>query len=158
MNVVTLDLEEMLPAEPIIEYDIVDNLHEGLVLKEKSFRDFVKSNDWSEYAGKHVGIICSNDAIVPTWAFMLLASALEPHAESVHLGSISDVEKALLQKAVDKMDLSELEDRRVIVKGCSDKHIDNSFYVGLTTLLQPVVKSLMFGEPCSTVPVYRKQD
>jgi hypothetical protein len=155
-GIVSLDLEELYhPGERVI-FDIKDQLFQGLILREKDFREFLKNHDWSQYTGNNIGIICSEDAIVPTWAYMLLAVQLQPFANSVVFGDLNALEEKLFNDAIAKIDLKEFEDKRVVVKGCSKVSVPVSTYVEVARLLKPVVKSLMFGEPCSTVPLYKK--
>jgi len=155
-GIVSLDLEELYhPGERIV-YDIKDNLFQGMILREKDFREFLKAHDWSQYQGKNVAIICSEDAIVPTWAYMLLAIQLEPFANAVVFGDLTVLEDKLFTTAIQKIDAEEYRGKRVVIKGCSKFPVPISAYVEITTLLKPVAQSLMFGEPCSTVPLYKK--
>lgn len=155
-GIISLDLEDLYhPGERII-YDIKDNLWQGMILREKDFRDFLKSHDWTQYQGKNVAIICSEDAIIPTWAYMLLAVQLEPYANNVVFGDLGVLEEKLYADSIRKIDPSEYAGKRVVVKGCSKVDVPISAYVEISRLLKPVVQSLMFGEPCSTVPVYKK--
>ncbi|KAA6440038.1 DUF2480 family protein [Dyadobacter flavalbus] len=155
-GIVSLDLEELYhPGERIL-YDIKDNLWQGMILREKDFREFLKSHDWAQYQGKNVAIICSEDAIVPTWAYMLLAVQLEPYANAVVFGDLDALESKLFADAIHKLNPEEFAGKRVVVKGCSKVSVPVSAYVEISTLLKPVVQSLMFGEPCSTVPIYKK--
>lgn len=157
-GLITFNLEEYLhPGERVV-YDIKDNLFHGLILREKDFREFVKTHDWENYKGKNVAIICSADAIVPTWAYMLLANKLKPYANEVVFGSLETLEAILFSKALAKIDLKAFEGERVVVKGCADIDLPVSAYVEITNLLSPVVKSIMYGEPCSTVPIYKRKD
>ena len=152
---VTIDLEEYHhPGERVI-LDIADNLYQGLVLREKDFREFVKTNDWSEFRDKNVAITCSADAIVPTWAYMLLTSKLEPYANMVVFGTLDLLEQSLFKQAFSKIDISEFNNAKVVIKGCGDLPIPESAYVEITRILTPVVASIMYGEPCSTVPIYK---
>ena len=137
-------------------YDIADNLWQGLALKEKDFRAFVKEHDWSQYAGQHVAVYCSVDAIVPTWAYMLLASVLEPHAASVVFGSKETLETVLYNRALVAIKPEDFQDARVVIKGCGNLPVPESAYVELTRKLKPVVRSMMYGEPCSTVPIWKR--
>src|SRR5690606_30207963 len=141
-----------------IVYDIKDNLFHGLILKEKDFRDFVKNHDWGQYKDKHVALTCSADAIIPVWAYMLLANKLAPYAATVAFGSLETLETLLFERAFSKINIEQFRDQRVVVKGCGDKLIPFSAYVELTARLTPVVKSIMYGEPCSTVPVFKRRD
>lgn len=153
---VTLNLEELIhPGERVV-YDIKDNLFMGLILKEKDFRAFIKDNDWSVYAGKNVAIINSADAIVPTWAYMLLAIKLQGVAHRYVLGDLEALEQVLFQEAIAKIDPEEYRDAKVVVKGCGQIPVPNFAYVEIMRVLLPVVSSVMYGEPCSTVPLYKK--
>jgi Protein of unknown function (DUF2480) len=156
-GLVSLDLEEYYHAGERVVYDLKDNLFMGLILKEKDFREFLKTHGWSFYTGKNVAIICSEDAILPTWAFMLLTTYLEPFANMIVLGNLDDLEKKLYEDALSKIDYNQYQDARVVVKGCSKVAVPTAIYVELTRILKPIVKSLMFGEPCSTVPLYKKK-
>ena len=159
-GLVTLDLEDYYhPGERVV-YDLKDNLYMGLILKEKDFRAFLKEHDWSQYAGKNVAITCSEDAIVPTWAYMLLTLQLQPYANTIVFGSLTDLEEKLYFDAIAQIDPDAFRDARVVVKGCSKVPVPTAAYVELTRVLRPVVQSLLFGEPCSTVPLYKrpKQD
>lgn len=137
--------------------DIKPLLVEEFLLKEKDFRDYVKNNDWSQYVNKFVAITCSNDAIVPVWAYMLLASALQPIASKIVFGSLDDLEVALFKDQLGKFQPEVYRDQRIVIKGCGDIAVPTAAYVELTRLLTPFVKSVMYGEPCSTVPVYKKR-
>ena len=153
---VTLNLEELLhPGERVV-YDIKDNLFQGLILREKDFRAFVKEHDWSVYDGKNVAIICSVDAIVPTWAYMLLATKLINHANYFVFGDLEALEQALMQEAIAKINVEEYKDAKVVVKGCGSIPVPTYAYVEIMRKLLPVASSLMYGEPCSTVPLYKK--
>jgi hypothetical protein len=145
------------PGERVI-YDIKDNLFHGLILREKDFREFVKEHDWSQYAGKNVGITCTADAIVPAWAYMLLANRMAPYAREVVFGNAEVLETVLFEKELAKANFEQYRDQRIVLKGCGDIDVPVSAYVELTKRLTPVAKSLMFGEPCSTVPIYKRKD
>lgn len=153
---VTIDLEDHFPEGERVLFDIEQCLWQGLVLKEKDFRAFVKEHEWDAYAGKHVAIHCSADAIVPTWAYMLLATCLEPLAKTVIFGDLAALEDRLFQQAIQAIDPTEYEDARVVIKGCSKLPVPDSAYVELTAKLRPYIRSVMYGEPCSTVPLYKK--
>ena len=155
-GIITLKLEEMLPNE-VISIDIKERLFMEMILKEKDFRLWVKEHDWEQYEGKAVGVFCSTDAIIPTWAYMILASKLAPHAEYVCFGREEDVIKSYFQEKISAIDVNEYQDKRIVIKGCSDEPVPNFAYVELTKRLISVAKSVMFGEPCSTVPVYKKR-
>jgi hypothetical protein len=157
-GLVSLDPASFYPQGERVIYDIKDNLFHGLMLREKDFREFVKEHDWAQYTGKNVGITCTADAIVPTWAYMLLANKLAPYAKDVVFGDAATLETVLFEKALAGLDIEQYRDQRIVIKGCGDVEVPASAYVELTRRLTPVVKSLMFGEPCSTVPIYKKRD
>ncbi len=156
-GLVTIDLAKYAPTAPIVIYDIKENLFHGLILKEKDFREFIKTHDWSQYAGKHVGIVCSADAIVPTWAYMLLTNKLVEHALSVHFGDEDSVRQDLFEQELGRLDYSVYQDERIVVKGCGDIYVPESAFVTFTAQLSKVAKSIMYGEPCSTVPVFKRK-
>jgi hypothetical protein len=155
-SLVSLDLEEFYDQAERVVLDMKDNLHQGLILREKDFRAWVKDRDWSEYKDKNVSIHCSADAIIPTWAYMLVASKVQPFAKRVVVGSLGALEQSLFQDALTKLDIREYEDAKVVIKGCSKYPVPEFAYVEITRLLTPVVSSLMYGEPCSTVPVFKR--
>jgi hypothetical protein len=157
-GLVTLDPAAFYPEGERVVYDIKDNLFQGLILREKDFREFVKTYDWSQYEGKNVAVTCTADAIVPAWAYMLLANRLAPYAREVVFGNEDVLETVLFVKNIANMDVEQYRDQRLVIKGCGDVQVPVSAYVELTKKLTPVVKSLMFGEPCSTVPIYKKKD
>lgn len=157
-GLITLNLEEYYHTGERVVYDIKDNLFHGLMLREKDFREFIKAHDWAAYTGKNIAIICSADAIVPTWAYMLLANKLKPYANEVVFGSLETLESVLFTKALAKIDLNAFAGQRVVIKGCADIEVPVSAYVEITGLLTPVVKSIMYGEPCSTVPIFKRKD
>lgn len=157
-GLVTLDPAAFYPAGERVVYDIKDNLFHGLILKEKDFREFVKEHDWAQYQDKNVAITCSADAIVPAWAYMLLANRMAPYAREVVFGDEKVLETVLFEKSMANADLEQYRDQRVVIKGCGDTEVPVSAYVELTKRLTPIAKSLMFGEPCSTVPIYKRKD
>jgi len=157
-GLVTLDPASFYPQGERVLYDIKDNLYMELMLREKDFREFVKANDWAAYAGKNVAITCTADAIVPAWAYMLIANKLAPHATEVVFGDLDVLETVLFVKAIASTDLEQYRDQRIVLKGCGDIPVPVSAYVELTKKLTPIAKSLMFGEPCSTVPIYKRKD
>lgn len=155
-SLITLKLEEYVPDTPIVYFDIKDYLFKELMLKEKDFRQAMKAHDWSQYQGKVLLVHCSSKAIVPMWASMLIASYATPYTEELYYGSPSDyIGHKILQK-IEQIDPSVYEDALLIIKGCADHPIPPNVYLKITEKLRPVVKSLMFGEPCSTVPIYKK--
>lgn len=155
-GLVTIDLEEMYPEGERILFDIKDHLWQGLALKEKDFREYIKNNNWEHYRNKYVAITCSVDAIVPAWAYMLVASRLDGVAKRVVFGNLETLETVLFSEIISAMNAEAFADKRLVIKGCSDKPVPVSAYVELVNKLQPVAKSIMFGEPCSTVPVYKR--
>ncbi|MFD2161852.1 DUF2480 family protein [Paradesertivirga mongoliensis] len=157
-GLISLDPAELYPAGERVVYDIKDNLFHGLMLREKDFREFVKQHDWSQYQDKHVAITCSSDAIVPTWAYMLLANKMAPYASTVVFGNLEALETVLFDRALAKLDIEKYRDERVVIKGCGDIYVPVSAYVELTAKLTAVAKSIMYGEPCSTVPIYKRKD
>lgn len=157
-GLVTLDPAQFYPAGERVVYDIKDNLFHGLMLREKDFREFIKMHDWAQYQDKYVAVTCSADAIVPAWAYMLLANRLAPFAKDVVFGDADVLETVLFTKQIAAMDAEQYRDQRLVIKGCGDTPVPVSAYVELTRKLTPVAKSLMFGEPCSTVPIYKRRD
>lgn len=157
-GLVSLDPAELYPAGDRIVYDIKDNLFHGLMLREKDFREFIKQHDWSQYQDKHVAITCSSDAIVPTWAYMLLGNKMAPFARTIVFGNLELLETVLFDRAVNMLDIEKYRDERVVIKGCGDIAVPVSAYVDLTAKLSGVAKSIMYGEPCSTVPIYKRKD
>lgn len=155
-GLLTLDLKDFFPQEGFVVYDIKDNLFGGLILREKDFRQFLKNNDWSQYKNANVAITCSADAIVPVWAYMLLATYLEPFVSTIVFGDAEDIKKELFRKSLSKLDLQLYKDAKVVVKGCGELPIPASAYVEVTRILKPVAQSIMYGEPCSTVPIYKR--
>lgn len=155
-GLITLDLAEYYPEGNRKVIDLKDQLWQEIALKEKDFREWIKENDWLVYTNCHVAVYCSADAIIPTWAYMLVSSALQGIASTVVFGDASQLEAELWRVSLNKIDPSEFQDGRVIIKGCSDREVTPHAFMLLTSMLKPQVKSLMFGEPCSTVPVYKK--
>ncbi|MFI5149487.1 MAG: DUF2480 family protein [Bacteroidia bacterium] len=155
-GLIEFNLEDYYPKGERVLLDIKDRLFQGLILKEKDFREFVKTENWSSYSGKNVAIICSADAIVPTWAYMLLATALAPYASFTFFGNPEALESALFQKALSVIDVEKFRDQKIVIKGCSNLPVPISAYVEITRILRPVAQSLMYGEPCSTVPLFKK--
>ena len=151
-----IDLLDFLPKAEIVVIDLREQLWQELVLKEKEFRDWIKQHDWSVYKDKYVAVFCSSDAIIPAWAFMLVTAELRD-SRGVFFGDISGAREQIFFDNLTNWDIAPLSDKRVMVKGCSDIPNPNKAYVVLTQKLTPVVKSLMFGEPCSAVPVFKKK-
>ncbi len=154
----TLDLSAYLPQESqMASFDLKPFLFMELVLREKDFREQLKAQDWSVYAGKQVAVFCSTDAIIPVWAYMLAASYLSEVAAGVHLLRPEALSEKMLLERISAVDAGEYSGKRVVVKGCGDVHIPESAYLAVTALLRPVAKSIMYGEPCSTVPIYKQR-
>lgn len=156
-GLITLDLEKYLPTGEIVTFDLKDHLFMALILKEKDFREGLKNTNWTIYQDKNVAIICSVDAIIPMWAYMLVTTYLQPVAKDVFAGDAADMYKHLFLKNISTISIEEFADQRVVVKGCGDKPIEAFAYAEITKVLVPVVKSIMYGEPCSTVPIYKKK-
>ncbi|HXC03265.1 MAG TPA: DUF2480 family protein [Bacteroidia bacterium] len=155
-GLVEFNLEDYYPKGERVLFDIKDHLFQGLVLREKDFREFVKTENWSSYSGKNVAIICSADAIVPTWAYMLLATALAPFTSFTAFGNLEMLETALFYHALNLVDAEKYRGQKIVIKGCSNLPVPVSAYVEITRILRPVAQSLMYGEPCSTVPLFKK--
>jgi len=155
-GIVTLDLENLYPRGERLVFDLSNFLFEGLILREKEFRDRLKSHDWIQYSDKYVALTCTADAIIPTWAYMLVAARLEPFAKKIVYGSLEQLESAIFSDVLDALDPGYYKDQRVVIKGCSKVPVPVSAYIEITARLRPVARSIMFGEPCSTVPVYKK--
>lgn len=156
-GIITIDPEEFYPQQECVEYDLAQNLWQGLVLKEKDFRNFIAAYNWNMYKNKNVAIYCSADAIIPHWAYMLLTCALTPYAGKIIYGNKEQLLAELMLEKIEKLDTSEFKNARVVIKGCGEKQIPQAVYIKLSQVLLPCVKSLMYGEPCSTVPVYKKK-
>jgi hypothetical protein len=154
--IVSLNMEEFYPREERVQFDLADYLFQGLVLREKEFRAALKVLDWNQFAGKWVSVTCSADAIVPTWAYMLVCTYLEGAAKGYCVGDLEALEQYIVEDTLSKLPLESFKDRSVVVKGCSKVAIPLYAYGRLVSLIQGEVKSLMFGEPCSTVPLYKK--
>ena len=156
-GLLTLNLEEWFPAEEIVAFDLKNYLFKELILKEKDFREALAAHDWAQYTDKNLALFCSADAIVPSWAFMLVAIKAAPFAKKIgHCRPEQFIEFAY-QHALAQLDVTAYIDKRIVIKGCSQKPVPVSAYVELARLLTPVAKSIMYGEPCSTVPLYKKK-
>lgn len=155
-GLVTIDLADYYPKEEVEVFDLKDHLYMGLILKERDFREALKNVKWETYNNKVVGVTCSADAIIPPWAYMLVASYLQPVAKDVVMGNEKEVVKTVFLKNIMRIDVSAFADQRVVVKGCGDIAIGEFAYMEITKLLRPVSKTIMYGEPCSTVPIYKK--
>ena len=156
-GLVTLDMETYYPRGETAVFDMKDYLFMQLILKEKDFREALKNTDWSKYRNKNVAVTCTADAVIPVWAYMLVVSYLQPEAKEIIMGDEKELHKTLFIKNISTIDLNEFADKRVVIKGCGETPIADYVYMEITKLLRPVVKSIMYGEPCSTVPVYKKR-
>lgn len=156
-GIITIDLASYLPSNEIVLFDIKPFLFMELILKEKDFRAALLTHDWTVYQDKIVGIYCSTDAIIPMWANMLIVSGLQPFAKAVYFGNEDKVREQILLEQIAHVNPQEYIDQRVVIKGCGETPIGESAYVAITQKLRPTVKSIMYGEPCSTVPVYKKK-
>ncbi|MGN7513557.1 MAG: DUF2480 family protein [Allomuricauda sp.] len=156
-KLITFNLEDYYPKGERKVLDIKDWLYEGFILREKEFRAHVEAHDWSAYKDAYVALQCSSDAIVPGWAFMLIASKLQPYAKKVVQGSLENLETALYQSILENLDVSEFTDKPVIIKGCSNKPVPENAYLMAVARIQEVAKSVMYGEACSSVPLYKKR-
>jgi hypothetical protein len=157
-GLVTIDLEKYLPKkEEILVFDLKEFLFMGMILKEKDFREALKKQDWEKFRNKNVAITCSADAIIPVWAYMLVTSYLQPVAKETTVGTDKEIYKAVFLRNISSIDTAEFNGSRVVLKGCGETPIDDFAYAEATRVLLPVAKSIMYGEPCSTVPVYKKK-
>lgn len=155
-GIITLNLEDFFPKGEIATFDLKDYLFMEMILKEKDFREALKNHDWAQYEGKNLIVFCSADAIIPMWAYMLVTVYAAPFAAGIFQGTAEEFYKLKFQEALAKLDAASYEDKRIVVKGCGDKPVPPSAYVELTRKLHPYAKSIMYGEPCSTVPIYKK--
>ena len=156
-NLTTIDLEDFYPKGNRIVFDIKDWLYEELILREKDFRESVKNHDWSQYQDSYVALTCSSDAIIPSWAYLLLTVELTPFAKKVVVGDLPLLETVIYQDIINQIDISEYKDKPIIIKGCANKPIPPSAYTLLIEKVKTVAKTIMFGEACSTVPLYKKK-
>ncbi|MUU79821.1 DUF2480 family protein [Winogradskyella endarachnes] len=152
-----IDLEDYYPQGKRVLFDITDWLLEGLVLREKEFRVFVAEHNWSQYQDCYVALHCSTDAIVPDWAYMLIAIELQTYSKLTTIGNLNELESLLYADIISNLDLSEFKDSPVIIKGCSNKPVPSSALILLSQKLKPIAKSIMFGEACSAVPLFKKK-
>lgn len=155
-GLITINLENYFPETEIVAFDLKDYLFKELILKEKDFRDALKTHNWESYSDKILTMFCSTDAIIPVWAYMLVSSYAQPFAKEVFHGNSEQYLNSAYKEIVAKMDGAEYQDKRVVIKGCSNKPVPASAYVYLTSKLRPYAKSVMYGEPCSTVPIFKQ--
>ena len=156
-KLLTFDLEDYYPAGERVLLDIKEWLYEEIILKEKDFRAHVENHDWEQYKNVFVALCCSSDAIIPGWAYMLVSTKLQPYAKKVVLGSLEDLETTLFQAIIEDLDISDFKDKPVIIKGCSNKPVPPNAYLWATIKLQAVAKSIMYGEACSSVPLFKRK-
>ena len=156
-GILTVDLEEYYPKDETVVFDLKEYLFMGLILKEKDFREALKNLDLAPYTNKNVALTCTADAIIPMWAYMLVSSYLQPVAKNVVFGNADFLHQTLFLKNIAAINQENYTDKRVVIKGCGDLPISENAYVAITQLLRPVAKSIMYGEPCSTVPIYKKK-
>ena len=155
-GLISIDLEEFYPEGERVLFDLKGLLYEELILKEKDFREHIKKTDWLFYKDKFVAVTCSVDAVIPTWAYMLVTTQLEPYARKIVFGDLKTLESVIFSEILSRLETEIYRDKRIVIKGCSNKPVPEAAYVELTRILRPVAKSIMYGEPCSTVPVYKQ--
>lgn len=156
-KLMTIDLEDYYPAGERVLFDISDWLMEGLILREKEFRKHVAEYDWSQHKGQYISLACTTDAIIPAWAYMLISVHLTPFVEKVIIGTFDQLETAIYQDIINNLDVTAYKDKPVIIKGCANKPIPDNAYTMMTAKLHSVAKSVMYGEACSAVPLYKKR-
>jgi Protein of unknown function (DUF2480) len=156
-GIITINLEQYLPTEKLIDFDIAPFLFMGLILKEKDYREALKQHDWTIYSNKIACIHCSADAIIPQWAYMLATTYLQPVASNIQFGSMQVVQQHILLQNILNIDAAQYEGQRIVVKGCGEIQLTDDAYIAITYKLLPAAKSIMYGEPCSTVPIYKKK-
>lgn len=155
-GLITINLEDFYPKGEIVIFDLKPYLFMELILKEKDFREAMKAHDWNQYEGKNIVVFCSNDAIIPVWAFMLVATYASPFANEIFQGTEEEFLKAHYETVIKGLNIEEYKNERIVIKGCSNKPVPASAYLALTKKMRPFVQSIMYGEPCSTVPIYKK--
>ena len=156
-GLITLDLEQYYPREEVMLFDLKDYLFMGLILKEKDYREALKNLEWETYRNKYIGVTCSADAIIPPWAYMLAASYLQPLAKDVIMGDEKEVHRTVFLQNIQGINIDEFSGQRVVVKGCGETPIGDFAYMEVTKRLRPVARTIMYGEPCSTVPIYKNR-
>ncbi len=156
-GLISLDFEEYLPQENVLGIDLKDFLFMERIIKEKDFREQMKLLDWQQYENKHVFVFCSIDAIIPTWAYMLISLKLSPYALNYVIGKRQDLFNKIVLEKISDLDFSQFKDQRVVIKGCSKESLAPELYSEITKKLLPFAKSIMFGEPCSTVPIFKRK-
>ena len=156
-KLITINLEDYYPQGKRIIFDIKDWLFEGFVLREKDFRDQAKQFDWAQFQDQYVALTCSSDAIIPAWAFILISIHLEPFAKKTVIGNLELLETSIYQDVLNTLDISEFTNKPIIIKGCAKKPVPQNAYIMLANKLKPVAQSIMYGEACSSVPLYKKK-
>ncbi len=156
-QLITIDLEDYYPSGKRLLFDIKDWLFQEIILKEKDFRAFVDAHNWAQYQDYFIALTCSVDAIIPSWAYLLIATKISPFAKKVIVGHLELLETVIYQDIIQNLDISDFNNKPIIIKGCANKPIPASAYTLLIEKIQPVAKSILFGEACSTVPLYRKK-
>lgn len=156
-KLVVIDLEDYYPKGNRVVVDIKDWLYEGLVLREKEFREKVEEHNWLQYQDAYVALTCSTDAIVPSWAYMLMTISLEPFAKQIVIGDLQQLETSLYQTIIENLDVGQFMDKSLIIKGCSHKPVPTNAYILLSKKLKPIARSIMYGEACSAVPLFKKK-
>lgn len=155
---VTIDLEDFYPEGERILFDIKKWLFAEQILKEKDFREFVKNHNWNSFQNKYIALTCSSDAIIPSWAYLLITVSLSPYAKKIVIGDIENLECSIFQEIIDKLPIEIYKEKLVIIKGCSNKYIPQAAYSQLIVKLLPITKSIMFGEACSSVPLFKRKE
>ncbi len=155
-KLITIDLEDFYPAGERILFDISDWLYEGMILREKDFRNSVQNHNWAQYKDKYIALTCINDAIIPSWAYLLITTYASPFTKNVVVGNLELLETAIFQDVINNLDLNEYKDKPIIIKGCTNKPIPETASVQLVQVLLPIAKTIMFGEACSTVPLFKR--
>ncbi len=155
-GLITIDLENYFPETPVKSIDLKDFLFRELILREKDFRAALKEKDWTEYQDVNLAVFCSTDAIVPVWAYMLIASYAQPYVTSLFFGNPDAFYEDYYKKTIEQLEIEDYRDQRLVIKGCSNKPVPAAAYMYLTQKLRPLARSIMYGEPCSTVPIYKK--
>lgn len=156
-KLVVIDLEDFYPQGKRVLFDIKDWLYEGFVLREKDFRLYVKEHDWSQYQNQYVALICSTDAIVPGWAYMLITIELASYSKQTIIGDLNTLETSIYQNIINGLNLDPYQDKPIIIKGCSNKPVPDNAYILLSEKLKPIARSIMYGEACSSVPLFKKK-
>lgn len=156
-SLINIDLEDFYPSGNRMTIDLSQWLYEGIILREKDFREQLNAHDWTQYQDAFVAIHCSTDAIIPQWSYMLIASKLHPYCKSSMVGTLENLNSTLMEKNISKVDFSQYDEKKVIIKGCGSVPIPSQAYLSFTSKLQPYAQSIMFGEACSTVPIHKRK-